>query len=313
MNAAPHKPWVRAVRGALSTAAVLFMLWALRGLVRDWHSAGDVAIDWPLAVASLVPAVASNAALALAWVVLLRSMVEPKPPVVPMIALYCQSNLGRYLPGKVGMPLMRIAGAARFGASAATTGTSVMLELLSWIATACLVSFSCLALVGRNDLDALLGPTASILAVLIALGTVAGALIDRAWLPGFVTTRLGLAGHGPVLPARLLMLHLATWALWGAHGFLTALSVGASTLDALASVPFFVLSPVAGFLALLAPAGVGVREAIISVGLAGTVGPKAALAAALITRFASLLADIGGWLATRHLNDDRSNTQPRAV
>jgi hypothetical protein len=286
----------------LAVAAIAFMFWTARGLLHDWDSARDVAVDWNLAALSLLPALASNAALALAWVVLLRAMVEPKPPVAPMVALYAHSNFGRYLPGKVGMPLMRMTGAAAFGVPSTVTAASVMLELLSWIATACVVSSASLASVGRHDLNTIVGPTASIAAIGIAAATLAGALVDRSWLPNALMSRLGLAGQGPLLPPRLLALHLLTWTLWAMHGWLVARAVGASALDAIASVPFFVLSPVAGFLALLAPAGVGVREAIISVGLAGVVGPKAALTAALLTRAASLIADVGAWLATRHLH-----------
>jgi uncharacterized membrane protein YbhN (UPF0104 family) len=101
-----------------------------------------------------------------------------------------------------------------------------------------------------------------------------------------------------------LVLHVVAWGLWALHAWLVARAVGASATATIASLPFFILSPVAGFLALLAPAGAGVREAIISIGLTSAVGPKAALAAALMTRVASLVADGGNWLATRHFDRD---------
>ena len=41
------------------------------------------------------------------------------------------------------------------------------------------------------------------------------------------------------------------------------------------------------------------REAVLSVGLVATVGPAPALAAAIISRAASLIADVGSWLVTR--------------
>jgi hypothetical protein len=304
LAATPQKPWIKAVRFALSTVAVAFMLWAGRSLLRDWDSASDVAIDWRLMFLSWLPAIASNTAFGFAWVALLRSMVDQKPPTKPMLALYAQSQLGRYLPGKVGMPLMRMAGASRFGVSPTVTGTSVMLELLSWIATACGISFACLALIGQNDLGSILGPTATVVAIGIAAATGVGTLLDRTHIPAALTLRLGITGQGPLLPARLLVLHVVAWGLWALHAWLVARAVGASATATIASLPFFILSPVAGFLALLAPAGAGVREAIISIGLTSAVGPKAALAAALMTRVASLVADGGNWLATRHFDRD---------
>lgn len=307
--ALPQPVWVKLARYCLAAAAVGFMVWTGAGLVRDWRAADDVTLDLSLALLSCLPAIASNAALALAWAVLLRAMVEPKPPLKPLLAIYGLSNLGRYMPGKVGMPLMRITGAARFGASSTVTGTTVGLELLSWIATACVMSFGCLALWGRGELSAVLGPTQTLIAVAVAVGTALGAVIDRARLPRALIDRLKLAGHGPLLPPQLLLLHFATWGFWAVHAWLVARSVGATSTDALASLPFFLLSPVVGFLALLAPAGVGVREAMISMGLTGAVGPKAALAAALITRVASLVADLCSWLVTRPWNRETAPTK----
>lgn len=290
------------MRWAMSAFAVGFMGWAGAGLVRDWRAAGTVQIDWPLAIAALVPAILSNAALATAWAVLLQGMVTPRPPLGPLLSIYGASNLGRYMPGKVGMPLMRITGAARWGASATVTSASVALELLSWIATASGLSLVCVAMTQGDSLQDTLGPIQALTAIAIMLGSILCAVIDRKHLPRVLLDRLGLAGSGPLLPPRLLLLHTATWLFWGVHGWLCALSVGATHGQALASLPYFVLSPVIGFLALLAPAGVGVREAMISIGLSGAVGPKAALTAALITRVASLVADVCSWLGTRHLH-----------
>jgi uncharacterized membrane protein YbhN (UPF0104 family) len=299
---APQPSWMKWTRWALSVFAIAFMLWAGAGLVRDWRAAGSVQIDWTLALASLLPALASNLALAMAWAVLLQGMVQPTPPLGPLLSIYGLSNLGRYMPGKVGMPLMRITGAARWGASAAATSTSVALELLSWIATASALSLLCFVLAHGRTIDSALGPTQVATAAAIMIGTVVGAVIDRKHLPRPLLDRLGLVGTGPLLPARLLALHTATWLCWALHAWLCARAVGASHAQALESMPYFVLSPVVGFLALLAPAGVGVREAMISIGLSGAVGPKAALMAALITRVASLIADVAGWLGTRSLD-----------
>ena len=71
----------------------------------------------------------------------------------------------------------------------------------------------------------------------------------------------------------------------------------------LASMGFYVLAPVMGFLALAAPGGLGVREAVVSIALSASVGPAAALYAALISRGTSVVVDFGVWMAFRPFRD----------
>jgi uncharacterized membrane protein YbhN (UPF0104 family) len=63
----------------------------------------------------------------------------------------------------------------------------------------------------------------------------------------------------------------------------------------------YVLAPIASFLAIVAPAGVGVREAIVSIGLAPIAGPTPALAAAIVSRAISLAVEVGVWASARVL------------
>jgi uncharacterized membrane protein YbhN (UPF0104 family) len=89
------------------------------------------------------------------------------------------------------------------------------------------------------------------------------------------------------------------WTTWAAHGYLVGRAVNAASDVSLASAGLFVLAPIAGFLAFAAPAGVGVREAVLSVGLAPAVGPEAAIAAAVLSRAGTLVADVFAWAAMR--------------
>ena len=67
----------------------------------------------------------------------------------------------------------------------------------------------------------------------------------------------------------------------------------------MAATGLCILGPVLGFVALAAPAGVGVREAVVAAGLAPIVGSAPALTLAVVSRVASLLADVGAWLVLR--------------
>ena len=70
-----------------------------------------------------------------------------------------------------------------------------------------------------------------------------------------------------------------------------------SSLDvALGQAVIFLLAPIIGFLALVAPGGLGVRETVISYALAPQVGASTALAAAVLARAAALVSELAGWL-----------------
>ena len=74
------------------------------------------------------------------------------------------------------------------------------------------------------------------------------------------------------------------------------MSVGASLAVAIQHASIFILAPILGFLALVAPGGLGVRETIISYALAPSLGASAALAAALLARGVAMASELIGWL-----------------
>jgi uncharacterized membrane protein YbhN (UPF0104 family) len=94
------------------------------------------------------------------------------------------------------------------------------------------------------------------------------------------------------------LIHVGSWLLWALHGLLLSQAVGVVDLpSATYAAAFYVLAPIAGFLALPMPAGVGVQESFTVLGLIPLVGSANALAAALLSRTASLIADVLLWLA----------------
>jgi uncharacterized membrane protein YbhN (UPF0104 family) len=77
--------------------------------------------------------------------------------------------------------------------------------------------------------------------------------------------------------------------------------VGAPFEPSLSWIGLFILAPIAGFLAMVAPGGLGVREAILSFALSPSMGPSKALAVALLARGAYILSEIVAWLVARTL------------
>jgi uncharacterized membrane protein YbhN (UPF0104 family) len=87
------------------------------------------------------------------------------------------------------------------------------------------------------------------------------------------------------------------WALagWASNGFMTYVLLrqfaGHSTGAVLLSIGGFTLSWVAGFVAVFAPAGAGVREAVMVAALSSRTTAAAALTIALVTRALAVLCD----------------------
>jgi glycosyltransferase 2 family protein len=292
----------RPLRLVLTALAALFVLYAGWDLRQSWDSQA-IDFEWTFAILSLLPLVASAFVAARAWIALIERMAQRAVPRRFALRLYMESQLARYTPGKVGLPLVRMAGAARLGLPARAVGTSVLIEVGSWLAVGGTVGFAALALFGDHLSGTLeiMGRWAPLFVLAFVLGTLLLTTLDRRRLPSRPLRWLELDGSGPILPVELIGYHLLNWATWLIHGYLVARAVGAEHAPALGAAGLFVLAPVAGFLALAAPAGLGIREALLSLGLLPAVGAAPALSAALISRAASLISDIGSFIWARLL------------
>ena len=221
--------------------------------------------------------------LALGWPLLLRAFSGSRIPIRPLLVLHLQAQLSKYLPG----------GVFHFAHRHLASRSWNIPHRRLLLATA----------------------TESTLLVITA-GLVASTLGDHPrltalapWLPTALTW----------LPDALLAAWLLTW-VW--HGRWARwlqnptrwLSLPVVTLldllfFALASIAFWLLLPhqaaplaeaaawlclawMAGYLVPGAPGGLGVREAVMLLGLAPTVGEPSALAAALSYRMVTVLADV---------------------
>lgn len=286
--------------------ALAFVAYAAWQLAQRWQGS-RVEPSWLLCAASIAPVVAGAVILAWGWKLLLERITGRTVVSGHALALHVESQLARYVPGKVGVPLLRMAGGASIGVSARVVGSSILIEMLSFLAVGGATGIGLLLLM-RGPADgpwAGLGPWGVPMLVAMAVAIAALLAVDRDRLPRQLLDKLRLDGNGPLVPAQVPLIHAAYWATWALHGYLVSRAGGAGHDVALASAGLYVLAPIVGFLALAAPAGVGVREAMISFGLAHAVGPEAALAAAGISRAATLLADVGAWLALRPLRAPR--------
>jgi glycosyltransferase 2 family protein len=290
------KRWARLL---LRTAAVLFVILAARDLALRW---GDSHIELSpgFALLACVPLFAACVVQGFSWIFLVERMSGKRVPKGPALALFLASQLARYTPGKVGLPLVRMDGAPRIGLARSLVGVSVFVEGASWAATAALLGFALLSgSTQAEGLVGLVGRLAPPLLVLSALGLLGLLLVDRSRYPQRLRTFLAPEGHGPVVPFGVPLVQLVFWALIALHGYLMSVAVGANASAAMSASGFFVIAPLAGFVVVAAPAGLGVREAVLLAGLGPLAGSAAALGAALLSRAATLAMEIVTWSIVR--------------
>ncbi len=107
------------LRPIMGVLAVIFVVAAIWDLKRRWRP-GVVEVDWGMATLSMLPLALGCILLGLGWIWLLSRMSGVKIPVLPGMALHLESQAARYTPGKVGLPLVRMLGAAALARPAAS-------------------------------------------------------------------------------------------------------------------------------------------------------------------------------------------------
>lgn len=189
------------------------------------------------------------------------------------------ANLGRYLPGKVWSVAGMIVLAARQGVA-------------TWAATASAVVLQVIGLGAAFALIAATLPAADTgLRVVVGAGVAAGTLAMMAWPPAIsALQRLvpKLSELRPLPPAALLLgsgLSAAGWVSYGASFWALSRGLGQPpVLSVWMAIGVFALAYTVGLLALFAPGGAVVREAVLLALLAPVLGPGGALTLALASR-----------------------------
>jgi hypothetical protein len=316
------KRWLRPVLGALAAGFVGF---AAYDLAQRWDGA-RVEVEWAW-VALALPLVALAGALqVLAWAELVRGFGGRRMPWWPAAALYCDAQLARYTPGKLGLPAVRLAGAARVGVSPRVMGGTLLVEVASWNLTGGVVGLSVLLLAERRAPGAggvLLSRELARLfsggALLVVAGSLLGlslacALPRRRW-PERVLCVLGVEPserpERALVPLQLPALHALHWLAWCGAGASLGVALGAPLPQSLALGALVPLAIVLGALALFAPAGAGVREAVLGLGAAPLLGAPAGLALGVLARGLSLLSDVALWALARLVVAQKGAGRPR--
>ncbi len=285
--------WVRWLRGLLGLAIVGY---AVRLLIQNWESVRTAPLEWRLrplpVIASIVLVVATYAILVEAW----RRMVAGWGSAItfwPAARVWVLSSMGKYLPGKI----WTIAGMAVLGREAGVpawvaTASAIVLQIAS-IGTGALV-----VVLSGSGAVAEMGPGTGMLLLALAAAAVAS-LAVLLWPKALesLVRRVGRISEfrapaaAPIVVG--VVLNAVAWILYGLALYWLAAGIFPSPgLTVPQAIGAFTASYLAGFLFLLAPGGLGVREVVFVLVTQSTLGPTQALALAAVSRLGMTAADL---------------------
>ena len=230
------------------------------------------------------------------WGRIVRDLGGPRLPAWTTVRVFMVANLGRYVPGKV----WQIAGLAylakREGVQASVaTGAAILGQGIALLG-AVLVGMG--VLLGANEFWGEIG-----LGGLVAGIGAAATIIIVVVIPGFFhhvvafwfrLTRTdppsdGLGGGNAGL--RWLALYVMNWGIYATAFWLLYLSFGESRTF-LQVGPAFAAAYVAGYIAIFAPAGAGIREGVLVVLLQPIMAREAAVVLAVIARLWTIALEV---------------------
>ncbi len=264
-------------------ALVLFFV--VRSVVANWASWGglsDLDLELRLRPAWIVLAAATVWAtyglLIEAWRRVLGGWGQKLP--LPLAArVWCLSNLGRYLPGKV----WSIAGLALLAQKEGVSG---------WAAAGSALAMQAIAL-GTGGLVVAVGGTTDVSPYVVggAIAVALGSMLFVSWEPlaGTVVRWVRPSVEWKPLPASAAVVAgavtLISWLAYGiAFWFLAYALFGRTDLTVATPVGVFASGYILGLLALFAPGGVGMREVVFVALLGPVLGGDGAIALAIASR-----------------------------
>lgn len=273
---------------ALQVAVVAIVLWfALRALAGQWDKfrehAAELRPNWLGVLGSALLVLLTYAVLVESWRVLVRVWGD-RLRYADAARIWAVSNLGRYLPGRVWSIGVMSVLAREAGASPTAAAGSAILSTLLNIAAGFVVLFLC----GADIVDALVPGVGRLARVLPVLGVAALVVLPLALPTGVrLAARVTRQPYVSVrIPARVLALvaaaNVGSWLLYGVafRVFAGALQPNLAGKWVLYTA-VFAGSYLAGYLALVVPGGLGVRELSMATALVRAGGTDPATAAVL--------------------------------
>ena len=287
-------------RSLVRTLRVVLLLVVLAFVVTALRRNGDevlVALRRTGLVAaggSLLAALVGLWASAQVWRVLLVDLGSPVQRR-PALHIFFVGQLGKYIPGNVFAVAAQMSLGAQRGLSRSRIGTASLLFMAMLVAAGLLVAAFCLPFTSPA---ALRGYGALLLVLPLGLACLAPPVLNR--LVGLLLRAVRRAPLEQPMSARGIVAAMG-WAIvmWIAYGGHVLILLGphdlspgrAGTLPLLATGAY-ALAWTAGFLFVVAPAGIVVREAVLVLALSPVLDEPVALTVAVLSRAVMTVGDL---------------------
>jgi uncharacterized membrane protein YbhN (UPF0104 family) len=260
------------------------------GLVSRWDETRHAIaqLSWPFVGAALLAGLAGLGAWMLAWRSLLAGLGSPLP-LRAAVRVYAVSQLGKYIPGSVWTLVAQMELAKDLQVPRKRGASAAILAMGTTIAAGCAIAAVTLPLTSSDATRrywwllvlapiflAMLHPRVVALGLNLTLRVARRPLLDQ---QADLATMI-----------RALCWTVLGWLLFGVHAWLLVHAAGGSGL--LLATGAYALAFTAGFLVVIAPGGVGVREAALTVALGPVLPPGAPLVVALVSRVVMTVADL---------------------
>jgi len=280
----------RWIRIAFVVIAVLLLTVSV---VKEWKQIGPrlERVTASTLVLGMVCVIAGLIATMMAWRALLRDLGS-RLAVRPVARIFFIGQLGKYIPGSVWPVVMQMELGVKFHVPRARSAAASLVQMALSVGTGALVAVLALPLTAGHATTDLPWMVVVVVVCAVALSP---RIANPALAKGFRLLKREplerpLSWRGLGLGTGWLM---AAWVLFGIPIALLARALGGSGWQTLTvSVGGFALSWVVGFLVVIAPAGAGVREAIMIALLSTVISPASALAVALISRLMLTVGDL---------------------
>jgi hypothetical protein len=258
------------MRVAQWTFAILVVVFASIAISKRWDMIGGrvatLGVDWIQLIEASLLVFAAYAVLIETWRRVLAAW-DTKLPWWTAARIWFAASLGKYIPGNLWSLAALGVMARETGASpVAAAGSSIIVNVFNLVSGLVLVLIFAARLV----------PHAAVFAV-AAIVSIAGVLAAPRWLPALVRLACRFTKRDiplPVIPAKTVWLSLAgtafAWCAYGAAFRLFAVAIlGDSAVhgSVVLYIAAYTAAYIVGFITLIAPAGIGVREAGIWEGL----------------------------------------------
>lgn len=298
-NAVRLRRWLFAILKLLVLAAIL---WGVHrtveiGLAKLREQPSPLSVQWPWLVAAGGLYLAGLAPCAVFWHRLLHVLGQ-EPRWGETFAAYYVGHLGKYVPGKAMVVILRTSLVHSTRVTATVAAASVFVESLTMMAVGAVIGGLLLAV--RSQEHAFMAGAAVALAFAAALPTLPPVFARLAKLAGAkradpnALDRLAQLDYATLLYGWAAM--IVSWLLVGASLWATLVAAGydqwpPTSADLLAAICAASLGVVAGFVSFI-PGGALVREAVILGVLTPVVGEAGALVGAVLARLVWLAAEL---------------------